>query len=183
MGASRRANAGILNFLSDAHALGVPVALRALNLDALVGSTVEEIFIGLADYVCPVAATVDDGIAREAFIETIAQLAEEGITDLDALTAAQMQTIFELYATNAIEARICNDIGAKTVSFPRSPQAALQVEAQLRDFVRRGVADALTEARASSAVLTSDNVLRFVDDVYTSAFEILRMMGDAEEDQ
>ncbi len=39
-------------------------------------------------------------------------------SDLDGLTADQMQTVFELYATNAIEARLCNDIGAKTITLP-----------------------------------------------------------------
>lgn len=108
MGASRRAAARLLGFLSDARAHGVPAALRALDLDALVGSTAEEIFLGLADFVCPNGGTVDDGIAREAFIETIVQLADDGIDDLTALTTDQMQTVFEIYATHAIEARLCN---------------------------------------------------------------------------
>ncbi len=108
MGASRRAAARLLGFLSDARAHGVPAALRALDLDALVGSTAEELFLGLADFVCPNGGTVDDGIAREAFIETIVQLADDGIDDLTALTTDQMQTVFEIYATHAIEARLCN---------------------------------------------------------------------------
>lgn len=183
MGASRRAAAGLLGFLNDAQARGVPAALRSLNLEALAGATVEDIFLGLADFVCPMGGTVDDGIAREAFIETIVQLAAEGITDLSGLTSDQMQTIFEIYATHSIEARLCNDIGAKTVSWPASPQAAAHVEAQLRDFIRRGVADALTAARPVLAALTAENVLRFVDDVYARAFEVLKAMGDAEDEQ
>lgn len=183
MGASRRAAAGLLGFLGDAQARGVPAALRALNLEALAGGTVEEIFLGLADFVCPVGGTVDDGIAREAFIETIVELADEGITDLSGLTTDQMHTVFEIYATNAIEARICNDIGAKIVSLPASPEAAAHVEAQLRDFIRGGVADALFAARTALATITADNVLRFVDEVYASAFEVLRTMGEAEDDK
>ncbi|OJY17180.1 MAG: hypothetical protein BGO98_13635 [Myxococcales bacterium 68-20] len=181
LGASRRATAGLLGFLSDVQARGVPAALRALNLEALAGRSVEEIFIGLADFVCPVGGTVDDGIARDAFIETIAQLAAEGISDLATLSTDQMQTVFEIYATHAIEARLCNDIGAKTVAMPASAFAAAAVEAQLRDFIRRGVADALADARAALAALTTRSVLQFVDEVYASAFEILRLMGEAEE--
>jgi hypothetical protein len=181
LGASRRASVALLGFLSDARARGVPAALRALNLEALAGRSVEEIFIGLADFVCPDGGTVDDGIAREAFVETIVQLSEEGVTSIESLSPDQMQTVFEIYATNAIEARLCNDIGAKTVALPASPQAAAYVQAQLRDFVRRGVADALTSARAALEALTSESVIRFVDGVYVSAFEILRTMGEAEE--
>jgi hypothetical protein len=181
LGASRRATASLLGFLSDVQARGVPAALRALNLEALVGRSVEEIFLGLADFVCPVGGTIDDGIARDAFIETIAQLADEGITDLTILSMDQMQTVFEIYATHAIEARLCNDIGAKMVALPASAHQAAAVEAQLRDFIRRGVADALAGARTELATLTTRSVLQFVDEVYASAFEILRVMGDAEE--
>jgi hypothetical protein len=87
--------------------------------------------------VCPDGGTIDEGIAREAFIETITDLASAGITDLDGLTPDQMQTVFELYATNAIEARLCNDIGAKTVILPSNSRQAARVQAQLNDFIRR----------------------------------------------
>jgi hypothetical protein len=155
-------------------------ALRALSLGALAGRPIEEIFLGLADYVCPDGGTIDEGIAREAFIETIAELAGAGITDLDGLTPDQMQTVFELYATNAIEARLCNDIGAKTVILPSDSRQAARVQAQLNDFIRRAVADALTTARAAAATLTLDRVLAFVGSIYEQAFGILQIMGDAE---
>lgn len=180
MGSSRGAGSRLLGFLSDAVTRGATEALRALNLGALAGRPIEEIFLGLTDYVCPDGGSIDEGIAREAFIETIADLAEAGVTDLDGLTADQMQTVFELFATNAIEARICNDIGAKTVTLPSDAREAARVQAQLGDFIRRGVADALTAARAAVAALTPDRVLDFVGHIYEQAFGILQIMGDAE---
>ena len=151
-----------------------------MNLAALAGRPIEEVFLGLADYICPDGGSIDEGIAREAFIETIVDLADAGITDLDALTVEQMQTVFELYATNAIEARLCNDIGAKTITLPANPRDAARVQAQLHDFIRRGVADALTVARDAIVSLTPDRVLAFVDRVYEQAFGILEIMAEAE---
>lgn len=180
MGSARGAGSRLLGFLSDAVSRGVTEALRALNLGALAGRPIEEIFLGLADYVCPDGGSIDEGIAREAFIETITDLAGAGITDLDGLTADQMQTVFELYATNAIEARLCNDIGAKTITLPSNSREAARVQAQLNDFIRRGVADALTAARATMAALTPDRVLQFVGRIYEQAFGILQIIGDAE---
>lgn len=179
MGSARGAGRRLLGFLSDTVARGAAEALRALNLSALAGRPIEEIFLGLADYVCPDGGSIDEGIAREAFIETITDLAGAGITDLDGLTADQMQTVFELYATNAIEARLCNDIGAKTITLPSDSRDAARVQAQLNDFIRRGVADALTAAGAPAA-LTPDRVLQFVGQIYEQAFGILQIMGDAE---
>jgi hypothetical protein len=180
MGSSRRAGAQLLGFLADARARGAREALRALNLEGLAGRPIEEIFLGLADYVCPASGSVDEGIARDAFIETIADLAGLGVTDLDALSAEQMQTVFELYASHAIEARICNDIGAKTLILPTDIRSVERVQGQLRDFIRRGVSDALTAARAAVEALTADRVFTFVTNVYERAFGILKTLGNAE---
>lgn len=171
------------HFLADAQTRGVREALRALDLESLAGRPIAEIFLGLADYICPGAGTVDEGIAREAYIETIVELASEGLTDLTTFTQDQMQTVFELYATHAIEARICNDIGTKAVTMPTDAQAAHRVEQQLRDFIRGGVSDALTRARAETPNLTPERIQGFVDAVYESAFAILQILGDAEANQ
>ena len=180
MGSSRSAGGRLLGFLSDATARGSAEALRAMNLGVLAGHPIEEIFLGLADYVCPDGGSVDEGIAREAFIETIADLAGAGIADLDSLTVDQMQTVFELYATNAIEARLCNDIGMKTITLPANVRDVARVQGQLHDFIQRAVADALTAARATVRALTPERVLEFVGGIYEQAFVILKVMGDTE---
>ncbi len=180
MGSSRDSAGRLLSFLSDSVSRGAHEALRARNLGTLAGRPIEEIFLGLADFVCPDGGTIDEGIAREAFIETIVDLAAAGITDLDGLTPDQIQTVFELYATNAIEARLCNDIGAKIIIMPSDVRDASSVQAQLHDFIRRGVADALAVLRIDAQALTPDHVFGFVNRIYEQAFGILQIMGDTE---
>ncbi|MGY8635328.1 Qat anti-phage system associated protein QatB [Bradyrhizobium sp. 14AA] len=178
MGASRGAGARLYAFLSDAQARGPVEALRALNLGALAGRPIDEVFVGLADYVCPEGGSVDDGIARDAFIDTIADLAGEGISDLNSLTADQMQTVFEIFATHAIEARIFNDIGKNGIKLPSDVAAVTRVQDQLHDFVQRAVSDALTSARAEAGPLTQDRALRYVESVYEAAFDVLQTLGE-----
>ena len=170
----------LLSFLSGAVANGPREALRALNLERLAGRPIEEVFLGLMEYVCPEGGTVDEGIARDAFIETIADLAENGISDFDSLTADQMQTIFELYATHAIETRLCNDIGMKSITLPADAAHAASLQRQLLDFVRRSVSDALTQARAAMQALTPERVFGFVTRVYEQAYAIMQTMAEAE---
>jgi hypothetical protein len=150
MGASRGASARLLDFLANAQARGVREALRAQNLESLAGRPIAEIFVGLADYICPDAGTVDEGITREAYFETIVELVSEGLTDRITFTPDQVQTVFELYATHAIEARICNDIGTKAVTMPADVQAAHRVEQQLLGFIRGAVTGALFEFYGST---------------------------------
>jgi hypothetical protein len=180
MGSSRATGERLLNFLSDTVARGAQEALRTLNLDGLAGRPIEEIFLGLSDHICPDGGTVDEGIARDAFIETIVDLAKNGITDFNALTTNQMQTVFELYATHAIEARLYNDIGTKVIVLPSNTRQAGRVQAQLHHFIRRGVADALTGAQEALRGLTMDTVRGFVERVYESAFAILQILGEEE---
>jgi len=183
MGKSRKVGAQLLGFLSSAVTSGPREALRTLKLESLAGRPIQEIFLGLVDYICPEGGTIDDGIAREAFVETITDLAETGIQDMDSLTTDQMQTIFEFYAANAIFARLCNDVGTSIIKYPASVQNAVQVQSQLRDFIRRSVADALTTARAAFQALTPENVFGFVTRIYEQAFSILQTLGEAEADQ
>ncbi len=182
MGPSRQTSANIANVLSGAIANGPRETLRSLKLETLAGRPIEEIFIGIMDYVCPEGGTIDDSIARDAFVETIADLADNGVTDFDALTTDQLQTILELYAAHAIEARLCNDIGAKAVALPSDAAAAAKVQEQLFDFIRRSVSDALATGMANVAAMTPDKVLGFVTGVYEQAFSILQSMGETEVD-
>lgn len=170
----------LLSFLSGAVANGPREALRALNLERLAGRPIEEVFLGLMEYVCPEGGTLDEGIARDAFIETIADLAENGIADFDNLTPDQMQTIFELYATHAIETRLCNDIGMKSITLPADAAHAASLQRQLVDFVRRTVSDSMTQARAAMQALTPERVFGFVTRVYEQAYAIMQTMAEAE---
>jgi len=183
MGASRQAGAALYGFLSNVQEYGVRDALRQLNLESLAGRPISEVFLGLADHICPDGGTVDEGIAREAFIESMIELTEQGVTDLETLTSDQIQTVFEMFTTHAIEARICNDIGTKTIMMPANADAAIMVQEQLRDFIRNAVSDALTIAREENPVLTQDRVQSFVDSVYERAFVVLQALGNAEADQ
>ena len=184
MGSSRTAGSQLLGFLSSAIANGAPQALRSLNLEKLVGLPIEEVFLGLMDFVCPFdGGTVDEGIARDAFVETIADLQENGIVDLDGLNIEQMQTIFELYASHAIENRICNDIGTQTVTVPSEAAVAASVQRQLLDFIRRSVSDSLNQARAAMETLTPANIGTLVNRIYEQAFGILQSLAEAEADK
>lgn len=180
MGSSRRAGRNLLGFLRNTIERGAEKALEALHLDSLAGHPIDEVFLGMIDYICPDGGSVDEGIARDAFIETITDLAENGITDLDTLNNNQMQTVFELYTTHTIENRMINDIGAKAIQFPLDAQVALRIQSQLQDFIRRGVADALNTAQDTLLSLTQRSIQRFVDQIYEAAFEVLRSLVGTE---
>jgi hypothetical protein len=91
--------------------------------------------------------------------------------------------VFEMFTTNTIEARICNDIGNNSIKLPSDVAAVERVQAQLHDFVSRAVSDALSAARAATGRLTQQHALQHVDAVYEAAFEMLQTLGDAESER
>lgn len=183
MGTSRRVAARLVGFLTSAIQKGAAATLRALHLDQLAGHPIEEIFSELVDSVCPAGGTVDEGIAREAVVETIAELAGSGIADLDNLTFDQLQTILEIYVSRTIFNRLCNDIGAKMIALPRDERQAGRIQAQLLDFIRRAVSDAIARETPKSKSLSQDKINNFVNTVYEQAFEILAAISMQESER
>ena len=183
MAVARRSTAQLANVLGSAIGGNAPAALRSIGLERLAGRPIEEIFLGIMEVICPDGGAIDDSIAREAFVETIIDLAENGITDFDALTAEQVQTILELNVAHAIEARICNDIGAHTISMPQDAKEAADIQSQLFEFVERAVTDAFETNQIASGTITQDRVTRTIDAIYEQSYSILQSMAETEADK
>lgn len=183
MGSSRRATAGLLSFFSAVQNQGAAAALKSFDLGNLVGKSIEDIFLGLAEFICPDGGSIDEGIARSAFIETIAELSVNGITDIDKLTPAQMQTVLEIFSTHSIEQRLCNDIGTKICIAAEKIQDFERAQNQLHEFINRSVSDAFTKANINIKSITPQRSQQIVDIVYESAFQILQQYSDREADK
>jgi len=180
MGSSRIAGRQLLTFLSNVAERGIQETLRSLNLGSLSGKPIVDVFLGISDFVCPEGGNVDTNIAREAYFETIAELASVGVTNFEVMTAEQIQTIFEIFTANAIEARILNDIGNKVISVPATPADSINVQELLKEFIRNSVADALASTQGLLEAAGSGKALAFVDEVYEKAFTLLQLLGNAE---
>ena len=74
---------------------------------------------------------------------------------------------------------ICNDIGAKSVALPDDVRAVERLQTQLKDFIRRGVSDAITRAQTDFRTLTPQQMNGFVDAIYEAAFDILQTLAEA----
>lgn len=180
MGAARVLGGGLLGFLNSAAAEGAQQALVLFNLTAFVGRPIQDIFLGLLDAIFPEGGRLDEAIARPAFIDTIADFSDAGIVDFENLTIAQMQTVFELYLSHTVERRVCADIGANLVKLPPSPGDAHRVQAQLEEFIRGGIADAVAGLADQLGTIPSSQIALIVDNAYTQAFAFLSAL--AEED-
>ena len=60
---------------------GTDATLRHLNLSRLAGRPVADLFLGLTDVICPDGGAIDEGMARDAWLETVIDLGDLGIDD------------------------------------------------------------------------------------------------------
>jgi len=180
MGAARTAASGVLNVFRGFQRDGIDATLRRLNLDGLVGRPPADLFLGLTDVICQDGGPIDEGIARDAWLETVADLDGFGVADLAALTTAQMQDVFLAFVAHAIEARLFQDIGVNGLKIAADLAAIEAFEAQLRSYIRRSVRDSFAGDLAALSAFTDLQIGATVDRTYQDAWDLLVTLGDAE---
>lgn len=180
IGASKRVATGIVDFINTVRSQGVVAALNSHNLDNLVGRPIDEVFAGLLNDICPDGGNIDEGLARNAFVETIAQLVTEGMESIDNLTVEQFQHVIEIFVTNAIEGRLYNDIGTKIIFESANVQTGEFIQAQVHDFIQGSVSDAIARHASEFENLSGLDTNILVDHIYADAYEILESLSENE---
>lgn len=181
MGASRAAAGNVLGVFRGFQRDGVNQTLQYLNLANLVGQSPTDVFLGLTEVVCPDGGSIDEGIARDAWLETITELDQLGIDDMASLTIDQMQEFFLAFVANAVESRLFQDIGAKGLSIASDLSSIESFERQFKDYVRRAVRDAFSGELGDLQSLSDQRIRGIVDQTYKESWELLELWGDAEE--
>ena len=180
MGASLRTARGVLGFVRDVRRDGLAATLRRLDLGDLVGRSLTDIFTGLTNVVCGDGGSIDEGIALDAWLETVADLDENGMTDAAALNdPGQMREVLITFITHSIENRLMQDIGTRGLDVAADVAAIDAFEEQLRDYIRGSVRDSLTNDLRASASLTDRQIREIVEATYRDAWDLLVAWGDA----
>lgn len=180
MGASRATARGVLGVFRDFQRDGLNPTLTRLNLGDLVGRPLEDVFIGLTDVICGDGGSIDEGIAREAWLETIAELDGLDVTDPAALSPDQMREIFLAFTAHSVVGRLLQDIGANGFKFAADLAGIAAFDAQLKSYIRRSVRDSFSGDLATPAALSDRQIHTIVDRTYQEAWDLLVAQGDAE---
>lgn len=181
MGASRTAANNALGVFRGILHDGVQETLRRLNLENLTGGSPQDVFLGLTEIICRDGGSVDEAIARDAWLETVAEFDRFGIDDMDALTGDQVSEIFLSFIAHAIEARLYQEIGVNGFKFAESINDIESFDSQFRSYIERAVRDSFSSYLAELSVMSDQDIGAVVDQTYREAFELLEILGDQEE--
>lgn len=179
MGSSRVAAQGLLGIVRDFQRIGPQQVLRELNLERLTGRPAADVFVAMLEFICPPGGAVDEGIARQAMIETIGDMAEAGIGSFDSMTGDQLQEMFLDFIIHSIEGRVMADIGMKGISLPDDVTAVEHIQEQLHDFVSGATRGQLTDRLDGLTSLSDHDIETTVDRIYETAFDLIAAAGEA----
>ena len=159
---------------------GTQETLRRLNLQRLSGGSVQEIFIGLTEVICEDGGSIDEAIARDAWLETIAELDQFGIDDLDALGGEQVRALFLTFVAHSIEARLYQEIGTRGFKLSARVDDIASFDRQFREYIERSVRDSFSSDISELSNMSDRDLRRVVDTTYFEAWKLLELLGDRE---
>lgn len=179
MGPAISAGGRLVSFMADASGRGLEAALRRFNLQGLAGKPIQEVFLALTDFICPDGGSADEGLVRDAFIEMVAELAEDGVSSFDTITEDQLRTIIERFMTHSVKDRILNDIGSRVIEMPATNDAVIKVEGILHDFVAGAVHDAVGSMNESLLQVKPDSIQKQILKIYEASFGLIESIAGA----
>lgn len=178
MGSSQVAARGLLGIVRDIQQVGPEQALRQLNLGGLAGQPAADVFVALLEFICPPGGTVDEGIARQAMVETIADMAEAGVGTFDTLTREQLNDVFLDFVVRSIEGRVIADLGGRGITLPDDVAAVENMQEQLHDFVSGATRGHLAGRLDGIAGLSDRDIDERVNQIYEAAFDLIAVAGE-----
>lgn len=150
-GATRSAIGGrvaarnVAAFLAQVSASGVTAAARAFRIEAYLGGDVTLFLAGLVDALAPAGGTTEDAVTRAAVALTLEELLTEyaigadGLAGLERLGPADIDHVIETLISNYAAERALQTLSSRIEARSVTPERAIVIEAQIRDFVRASV--------------------------------------------
>ena len=175
---SRAVAGGVFGLARSFANQGPAEALRRFNLDGMAGAPAEDVFVALTEMLCPAGGTIDEAIARDAMLETVADLAAAGVGNFDELSTDNLREFFIGVVSRSIEGKILNEVGTNAVSVPADIAGVERAQNMLHDFVEGCVRDEFEVRGSDLGDLNGDAIDSFVDDLYAAALDLVKALGE-----
>lgn len=179
MGASRRSAANVLGVLRGFSREGVAQTLNRFNIAGLAGRPASEVLTALTDVICRDGGTIDEAIAREAWLETVASVEAAGITDVDAMSPEQFGEVFLAFISQSIQAKLFQEIGVNGFRVADLDEIRA-FESQFRNYVDGRVRDSFNADLSELAHMSDERINAVVEQTYRDAWDLFVTWGDRE---
>lgn len=174
MPAGIRTTVSLGNFVNSVASSSFRETLDGYQIDYH-GKSATQVLTQLIGVLAPSPVTREDSIARKALILTMEELYEQ-IEDSDVnileLDVAGLNFIVPCYVKFFINERLLNDLGSRVESADITPDRAIEIETELKEYIDSKVDVVFTGKDFSNARFTTDEVESLYNQCYT-AMEIM----------
>ncbi|KQW75631.1 hypothetical protein ASC89_22095 [Devosia sp. Root413D1] len=178
MGSSRATAAGVLDVLRSFTRDGVAQTLARFNLSGFAGRPATEILTALTDILCEDGGTIDEAIARDAWLEAVASVEAAGIVDLDSMTPDQLSEVFLAFISHSIQSKLFQEIGVNGFRVADLDEIRA-FENQFRSYIDGRVRDAFSGNLSEVGTMSDDRIRAVVEQTYRDAWEVFITWGDS----
>lgn len=178
MGSSSQTAGRIQGFVRDVQQSGIGKAFERLGIKDLAGQTPDQALTALTNAICPPGGTIDDGIPRYAWEQTLLDLAEQGTADITQLSPEQWNALVPDFLARSIEARLLNDIGNESLKLPQTVEGINHAEAELHQMISGAVEDAIGGRLGQGQDIPSGEIRGIMDDIYQRSYAYLESLSE-----
>lgn len=173
MGTSRATAAKLLSIFGDVQRNGASETLRRLQLTVAPGQPASQVLLALLEFICPPGGAIDEGVARQAALNTIAELDEAGSGSFQDMTEADRQNFFLDFVANSIESMIMADLGGRGITMPDDVEAVERIQSQLSSFITGCTRGQLANRLEQWPAPTDQEVNQVTSAIYEAAFDLI----------
>lgn len=173
MGSSRATAAKLLSIFGDVQRNGAAETLRRLQLTVAPGQPASQVLLTLLEFICPPGGAIDEGVARQAALNTIAELDEAGSGSFEDMTQADRQNFFLDFVANSIESMIMADLGGRGITMPDDVEAVERIQSQMSSFITGCTRGQLAKRLEQWPAPTDQEVNQVTSAIYEAAFDLI----------
>ena len=177
LGLARKSTAtlvGVLGAYSEGGAGAVQDYLKIYNL---IGAPADEAFRSITELICGDGGTTDEGIARDAYIDTLADMKELRGVQFEDLLSNQIMLFLEGCMARIVVGKLLNDIGNKTLSIPDSLRKAGNVKNRMINLIKGLIGDIAVRMNLSPDKIQKEKAQSICDDVYERVYRSFQAAG------
>lgn len=178
LGSSRTSTGKLYGIINAFSGGGVAEVERYLSTNNLSGLSAGEFFVRIADYVCPDGGPNNEGIARAAYYETIAEITDLIDKPIESLSPDDLEKILQSYMSKVVIQNIMNDIGNKVILLPDELSDIRFIEDNVKKMVKQSVSDACANLKREHGRLTDKKSQEITDKIYKDTYSILEGLGE-----
>lgn len=172
LGSARSSTAKLLGAIGAFSSGGASRVQKFLETYNLVGKRADYALVSIADLICPDGGTTNEGIVRDAYIDTIAETPELRTLNFEDLTPDQLMVVLKGCIARVVLGKMLNDIGNKVLSVPESLLRVKNLKDRMLSFVKGIVGDAFLRLGIQPSNINQRDANQLTDNIYEQVYSI-----------